>query len=323
MKKIAFFREKRFENNNFYNTDIDKNLSPFKALVDINEKENTISSDQLDWRNDKNEFTILCRNTLSYFSFFDYIKFLIKYRRNKKYHIILEPYVVAPLWYNRLFHLFFDKIFTRKDRLIDNKKYFKFIWPQSYFWTQEAQKFDTKKLIVLINANKRSPLPKELYSERVKIIRYCEENNKEFDLYGWWWNKPNLKQEILWFQPFLSYKWRAENKIKTIANYKFNICFENMRDTPWYMTEKIRDSFKAKTVPIYRWASNISDCVPENCFIDYRKYIWEDDKLFHFIETMNERVYNTYIDNIKIFLESDDARKRFDNKRAKDFIKQL
>lgn len=320
MKKIAFFREQRFENNNFYNTNIDENLSPFKALVDINGKQNTISYDQLDSRDDKDEFIILCRSTLSIFSLLDYIKLFIKYRNNKKYHIILEPIVVAPLWYSRLFHLFFDKIFTRKDNLIDNHKYFKFIRPQSYHWLQNAKDFEYKRLIVLMNANKRSPFANELYSERIKIIRYCEEHQKEFDLYGWWRDKPNFKQKILWFKEFPSYQWRVDDKIRTIGDYRFNICFENMKDTPWYITEKIWDSFKAKTIPIYRWASNITDYIPEHCFIDYRNYIWKNDELFEFIEKMSKDTYNDYINSIEVFLETDDAKKRFDKKRAEDFI---
>ena len=36
MKKIAIFWDQRFENNNFYNLEIDKNLKPLLDLVNIN-----------------------------------------------------------------------------------------------------------------------------------------------------------------------------------------------------------------------------------------------------------------------------------------------
>lgn len=321
MKKIAFFRDKRFENNNFYNVDIDRNLSPFLELVKINGEENTLSIDKINIRKDKNDFIIVCRKTLSIFSLLDYVRLFIQYRKNIKYYIILEPIVVAPLWYSKLFHLFFDKILTRKDDLIDNNKYFKFTRPQSYSWLQDSKPFHSRKLIVLMNANKWSPFPHELYSERVKFIRYCEKHTKDFDLYGWWWNKANFQQKICGFNLFPSYKWRAGNKIETIWNYKFNVCFENMKDTPWYITEKIRDSFKAKTIPIYRWASNIIEYVPAGCFIDYREYIWKEYKLFEFLEGMSEEIYNNYIRNIESFLETNKTQKRFDKERARDFIK--
>lgn len=323
MKKIAFFREKRFENNNFYNTNIDENLSPFKALVDINGKENTISYDQLDSRDDKDEFIILCWLTFSLYSLLKYLILFIKYRKNRKYYVILEPIVVAPLAYSIIFHKFFEKILTWKDSLVDNNKYIKIFRPQSYYGIQEEKQFGSKKFTVLINANKWSMFHNELYSERIKIVQYFENNNKNIDVYWSWRNKPNFKQKILGFQKITWYKWRVENKIDTISSYKFNICFENMKDTPWYITEKIRDSLKAKTIPIYRWASNITDYIPENCFIDYRKYIWNNEELLNFLENMTEESYNNYIKNIEIFLDSDAARKWFDKQRAENFITYL
>lgn len=323
MTKIAIFREKRFEKNNFANIDLNKSLTPFYELVKINWKDNTISVDQLVHRKDKDDFVIVCLLTLSLSTLIDYIKLLFTYHKNKKYFVTLEPIVVAPLCWNRLFHLFFDNIFTRNDRLIDKRKYKKLIWPQAFFWVQEAISFKEKKLITLMNANKWSPFSHELYSAREEFIRYCENNKKDFDLYGWWRDKPNLKQKVLWFTPFSSYKWRVDDKLATLSTYKFNVCFENMSDTPWYITEKIRDSFKAKTVPIYRWASNITEYVPENCFIDYRKYIWNNDALFLYLETMDEDTYATYIQNIEQFLESSKAKQWFDKQRAHNFLKCL
>lgn len=322
MKKIAFFREKRFENNNFHNTDIDKNLSPFNEIVKINGKENTISFDKLSWRYDKDEFIILCRKQLSIFCLLDYIQLFIKRRKNKKYHILLEPFVVAPLWYSNIFHTFFEKVFTWKDDLM-KKKYIKMIRPQSYFWLQEKVEFKNKRFIVLMNANKYSYFCNELYSERVNFIKYCENNNKNLDIYWSWWEKANFKQKIFGFKKFYWYKWKVDNKIKTIWNYKFNVCFENMKNTSWYITEKIRDSFKAKTVPIYWWASNITEYIPEDCFIDYRKYVWKNNELFSFLETMNEEAYDNYIKNIEIFLQTDHAKKWFDAQWAKKFIKDI
>lgn len=43
------------------------------------------------------------------------------------------------------------------------------------------------------------------------------------------------------------------SKIKFLTKYKFNIAFENS-NSPGYVTEKLSDSFKANTVPIY-WGS--------------------------------------------------------------------
>lgn len=130
--KIAIFWEKRFEDNNFYNLNIDKNLSPFAEIVQINGSENTISVDLLESRINKDEFVIFCFLTLSIFSICEYLKLFWKYPKNKKYLFLFEPRVVAPIIYWKIIHIFFNKIYTWDDSLVDNKKYFKFIWPQSW-----------------------------------------------------------------------------------------------------------------------------------------------------------------------------------------------
>lgn len=56
--KIAIFWEKRFENNNFHNLNIDKNLSPFSEMVKINGNKDTVSVDILESKIDKDEFVI-------------------------------------------------------------------------------------------------------------------------------------------------------------------------------------------------------------------------------------------------------------------------
>jgi hypothetical protein len=95
-----------------------------------------------------------------------------------------------------------------------------------------------------------------------------------------------------------------------------------MSNTPGYMTEKIWDSFKAKTVPIYWGASNIEEYVPKNCFIDYRDFR-DFKKLESFLMTLNEDQYNEYIHNIEVFFETKDAKKWFDKDWAEDFLNSL
>lgn len=323
MKKIAIFWDKRFENNNFYNLDIDKNLKPLLDLVNINWYDNTISSNILDSRKDKDDFIILCFLTISVFSIKDYIKLFIKFPKNKKYLYLWEPKVVAPLSYLRIIHLFFNKIYTWNDDLINNKKYFKFCYPQSSHNFLKEKDFNQKKFLTLINWNKASFVKDELYSQREKAIRYFEENNIEFDLYWTNWDKKNLKQKIFWFKKFISYRWKIDDKIDVLSSYKFNICFENQKNTPWYITEKIWDSFKAKSVPIYWWASNIEKYIPKNCFIDFREFDWDYEKLVIFLKSIKEVEYNKYIENINIFLNSKEAQKWFNENWARDFLNNI
>ena len=62
--------------------------------------------------------------------------------------------------------------------------------------------------------------------------------------------------------------------MKFTKNISFAICYENARDIPGYITEKIFDCFFAGCVPIY-WggAPNVTDHIPANTFIMI-KWLW-------------------------------------------------
>lgn len=67
--------------------------------------------------------------------------------------------------------------------------------------------------------------------------------------------------------------WDAEcvDKLDTIRNYKFALCFENGQ-YPGYITEKIIDCFVAGVIPIYRGAKDISDYIPSGLFVDAESF---------------------------------------------------
>ena len=195
--KIAIFWDKAFDNNNFRNLEAYNNVGPFLEMANINGIDDTISLNLLEERRDKEEFVIFCFLTFSMIGIVKYIKMFWKYPKNTKYLFLFEPPVVAPLGYMSIWRIFFDRIYTWNDTLVDNKKYYKYIWPQSYVSNQDPIPFTQKKMIVLMNANKFSLGRHELYSLREKIIRFFEAKNVGFDLYGPGWGKPNLKQKLL------------------------------------------------------------------------------------------------------------------------------
>ncbi len=102
--------------------------------------------------------------------------------------ILFEPPSVVPDNFDKALHEPFYKVYTWRDDLVDNKKYFKFF----YYPMQKMikpLKFIKKKLCVLVNAHKTSSHPAELYSERKKVIDFYEaEHPTEFDLYGRGWD---------------------------------------------------------------------------------------------------------------------------------------
>lgn len=259
---------------------------------------------------------------------------------NKKKNILIchEPPTIIPYNYFKIIHLFFTKIYTWNDNLIDNKKYFKIHLPQHSFGMKTAaKKFKDKKFLVLINSNKSQFLPfrllsqfgKELYSERIKALEFFEQTiPNDFSLYGRGWNKPkkyNITESFFGYKKYLTYKGEVEinNKIELLSNFKYCVCFENLTNVNGYITEKIFHCLMAKCVPIYWGASNIEKYIPNNCFIDFRDF-GDYNKLLHFLVSIDENRYNRYVKNIEKLLSNKKfVETWFENGFAKFFLKDI
>ena len=156
----------------------------------------------------------------------------------------------------------------------------------------------------------------ELYTERVKAIRWFGENHPEdFDLYSIGWNKHYFKGMLsrlnrfdaltkLLKPKYPSYKGSVKSKREVLQKYKFAICYENARDIPGYITEKIFDCFFAGCVPVYLGASNVTEYIPINTFIDRRNFRTYDE-LYSYLKNMSSKEYLNYLEAIKNFIKSD------------------
>jgi hypothetical protein len=152
--------------------------------------------------------------------------------------------------------------------------------------------FSRRKLVTLMSKNIHSKYKGELYSERIRAIFYFNHFPDQFDLWGKGWDEYKLQV----------YRGVASDKIQTLANYKFSICYENTSDKEGYITEKIFDCFKAGVIPVYLGAPNIEKIVPTNCFIDKRRFKTYQ-ALQEFLLNMTEAEFNCYLSHIKVFLD--------------------
>ncbi len=272
-----------------------------------------------------------------------YFKKLIQNNFKNLYLILLESPIIKPDNYAIENHTYFKKIFTWSDELIDRnstglkqiKKYFKLncsqkIPPEFNFSlgqnpatdstdSLQASSGSAKKLCTIISSNKSMAHPKELYTERIKAIRWFETNYPEdFDLYGNGWDRYHFEGTFLGIKiarlnrltfltkllrPYYpSYKGSIKSKKETYQKYKFSVCYENTQANG-YITEKVFDCFFGGCVPIYLGAQNITDHIPADCFIDRRKFETYTE-LYAYIKNMPDREYLDYIDAIKNFLQS-------------------
>lgn len=203
-------------------------------------------------------------------------------------------------------HKFFDKIFTYQDRLVDNKRYFKVNYSFDFNRLNLNSKlipFREKKFAVLIAGNKVLNHKNELYSERIKTIKWFEKNQLDkFDLFGRGWNENFGILRSLFSYNYKSYRGEIKSKIDTLSFYKFNICYENANNVKGWITEKLFDSFFAGCVPIYWGCESIYKYVDEGCFIDRSSFLSEKH-MFEYIENIDEIRYQAYISAIANFIE--------------------
>ena len=210
--------------------------------------------------------------------------------------------------------------------------------PHAYPKRKVESNFKNKKFLTLINRNNRlhklrklytfavsliNPLPglsqKELYLNRLEAIKYFSQN-PDFDLYGEGWDNPVRYADNLYRESIRkSYRGYVDDKLETLKQYRFSICFENAI-FPGFITEKIIDSIYAGCIPIYYGAPDIVDYIPENIFINFRRFE-NYSVLDHYLRNITESEYNQYIENINAFIVSDQARNFTQEKFVEELIK--
>lgn len=219
----------------------------------------------------------------------------------RKLAVLFECSVIKPQNWDLRRHGEFEAVFTWSDELVDGKKYFKINFSKKFQPVPGITAAGREKLCVLIAGNKKSAHPLELYSERVKAVRWFEKYHPgDFDLYGIGWDKRFFTGPLpvralnrvpflarLFAERFPSYRGEAPDKMKLLGGYKFSICYENAREIPGYITEKIFDCMAAGCIPVYWGAPDIAKSVPADCFIDRRDFK-SYEELYDFMRGMTD-----------------------------------
>jgi len=92
-------------------------------------------------------------------------------------------------------------------------------------------------------------------------------------------------------------------KFQVMNKYKYNLCFENCYHDIWswdYITEKIFDCFKSKTIPVYLGCYNIEKYIPKDLYIDYRDFKNTQD-LSNYLLSLPEKQYIDMTENAYSF----------------------
>jgi alpha(1,3/1,4) fucosyltransferase len=232
--------------------------------------------------------------------------------------IILENKYIWPQNWQLKNHNYFQYVLTWDYTLVDNSKYFLYYIPQDlsvspYFSNKTRKKF------TLISSNKINIHKDETYNFRKEIISYFERNSLDFDFYGFGWDKifplnsflmkiSNKLQvtKYISLKRYKNYKGQIESKEIILSNYNFCFCFENAFNVKGYITEKIFDSFRTGTIPIYIGDSYINKLIPEDCFYYIDNHIVLDNYI-SMLNNIDQKTIDKYRRSILKYLESNDA----------------
>ncbi len=260
--------------------------------------------------------------------FYDHPTFLNSYYRQlrkmpgkKLYLFLLENPANRPDNYWRSNHGPFEKVFTWDTRLVDDNKYIQVWLPVKIPEQFTINRSEKTKFCVTIVSQKYSGHRAELYSERVRAIRWFErEHPSEFDLFGLNWDRFYFSGKFSLLNLFLqriyskypnslkadrfpSYRGRVTRKNAVMRAYKFAIAYENAA-FPGYVTEKIFDALFAGCIPIYIGAPDITDYIPAEAFINKREFP-DYASLYRYLKEMTEKEYNERLDAIENFVRGE------------------
>ena len=86
----------------------------------------------------------------------------------------------------------------------------------------------------------------------------------------------------------------SPKNLQTMMRYRFRLCLESTYHPIWshdWITERIFDCFKVKTIPIYWGCYNIEEKVPKELFVDLREFENVNDAL-NSVREITEQEFN-------------------------------
>jgi hypothetical protein len=220
----------------------------------------------------------------------------------------------------------YNKWFTWDGELLDDDRAVRLFYPNQLEPADYKDPQERPLFLVLVTTNNaiKDYDPREQFGARVEIIKWYEQYApNDFHLFGRGWDCPaalsgrwgqiyNQARKIIArvfpvTSPFATWRGPVASKNELLTRTRFSLAYENSRDLPGYITEKLFDCFRAGCVPVYVGPKEIHDYVPADCFIDGRKFATTAALHAHLL-TIDDAAYRGYQERIRAYLLSAGAK---------------
>jgi len=166
-------------------------------------------------------------------------------------------------------------------------------------WLDRPREVSLKRTLAAL---RYPPIARDQYWQRLHAIASFADRS-DFDLFGEGWDRRHPAVRLkLHARALKAYRGTVDDKLATLAGYKFALAIENTRFSG-YVSEKLFDCFVAGTIPIYDGAPDITRYVPVDAFIDSRSFS-DFRELERYLRDMPEAVGLRLIERGREFLES-------------------
>jgi len=149
-----------------------------------------------------------------------------------------------------------------------------------------------------------------LYPSRNKLVEFLRRTCINKSIYGNGWPNGETKMATV-KKGKISWRHYKRNEIQR-NNCDFVLALENSMLNN-YISEKIHDGFTSDRVTLYLGAPNITDYIPQDCFVDLRKFFNKDmqsyttknlKQILNVINTMTQDKYDNIIYNMREYRKS-------------------
>ena len=225
------------------------------------------------------------------------------------------------------------------DLIGEGAAFHKVWWPNKLERVASDPPWRDRKLVVMVNSNKRLHQWREgfslsnpkssarllassltarsyrlrskwqspdLYNERLRAITELAQH-PGFSLFGIGWSErlPGWS-DATWQRVRSAHRGEVANKQEVLSQHRFALCIENTV-FPGYISEKIFDAFQAGTIPVYLGAPDVDRYLPPGAFIDLRDFSSYSELLLH-LEGLSETGANSYLWEARRFLDSEQVK---------------